>query len=116
MMSDEFPQTTQMVRWLEQMQAGDLGAREEILRHVRGRLERLTRKMLQDYPRVKRYEATDECCSAILRLLAPCGRTAQPTREFLGLASLQIRARVAGSGQALLWTRGGRRQSRQSPS
>jgi hypothetical protein len=58
-MSNDFPQTTQMLRWLERMQGGDHGAREEILHHVRGRLEQLTRKMLRDYPRVKRYEQPD---------------------------------------------------------
>ena len=92
-MSDDFPQTTQMVLWLERMQGGDLGAREEILRHVRGRLELLTRKMLQDYPRVKRYEETDDVLqSATLRLLGAL-REVRPTsmRDFFGLASLQIR-------------------------
>src|SRR5882672_10948938 len=82
-----------MIRCLERMQDGDLGAREELLRHVRGRLERLTRKMLQDYPRVKRYEQTDDVLqSAILRLLAAL-RDVRPasTRDFFGLASLQIR-------------------------
>ena len=85
--------TTQMVLWLERMQAGDLAAREEILRHCRGRLERLTRKMLQDYPRVKRYEQTDDVLqSATLRLLSAL-REVRPTstRDFFGLASLQIR-------------------------
>jgi RNA polymerase sigma factor (sigma-70 family) len=92
-MSDDFPQTTQMVLWLERMQGGDLAAREEILCHVRGRLERLTRKMLQDYPRVKRYEQTDDVLQgATLRLLAAL-REVRPTsmRDFFGLASLQIR-------------------------
>jgi RNA polymerase sigma factor (sigma-70 family) len=92
-MNNDSPQTTQMVLWLERMQAGDLDAREEILRHVRGRLERLTRKMLQDYPRVKRYEQTDDVLqSATLRLLNAL-REVRPTsmREFFGLAGLQIR-------------------------
>lgn len=92
-MSDDIPQTTQMVLWLERMQAGDLGAREELLRHVGGRLERLTRKLLQDYPRVKRYEQTDDVLQrATLRLLGAL-REVQPTstRDFFGLASLQIR-------------------------
>ena len=92
-MSDDFPQTAQMVLWLERMQGGDLGARDEILRHVRGRLERLTRKMLQDYPRVKRYVQTDDVLQdATVRLLNAL-RDVRPTsmRDFFGLASLQIR-------------------------
>ncbi len=92
-MNDDFPQTTQMVLWLERMKGGDVGAREEILRHVRVRLERLTRKMLQDYPRVRRYEQTDDVLqSAILRLLGAL-RDVRPTstRDFFGLAGLQIR-------------------------
>jgi RNA polymerase sigma factor (sigma-70 family) len=92
-MSDELPQTTQMLLWLERMQAGDLGAREEMLRHVGGRLERLARKMLRDYPGVKRYEQTDDVLQrAIVRLLGAL-REVRPTsmRDFFGLASLQIR-------------------------
>jgi RNA polymerase sigma-70 factor (ECF subfamily) len=75
------------------MQGGDLGAREEILRHVRGRLERLTRKMLQDYPRVKRYEETDDVLQRATVRLLDALRDVRPTstREFFGLASLQIR-------------------------
>jgi RNA polymerase sigma factor (sigma-70 family) len=92
-MSAEGHETTRMLLWLERMQAGDLAARDEILRHVQARLERLTRKMLQSYPRVKRWEETDDVLqNAMLRLLnALKNAPPQSTREFFGLAGLQIR-------------------------
>ena len=46
-MSDPSLHTTQLHGWLARMRAGDLSAREELLRNVCGRLERLARKMLQ---------------------------------------------------------------------
>jgi RNA polymerase sigma-70 factor (ECF subfamily) len=92
-MSGATPETTQLLLWLEQMQAGDAAAQEALLRHCGGRLERLTRKMLQDYPGVKRWEQTDDVLqNAMLRLLRSL-REVRPasSREFFGLATLQIR-------------------------
>src|SRR5260370_23668059 len=100
-MSNDSPQTTQMLRWLARMQAGEDGVRDEILIHVSGRLERLTRKMLQDFPGVKRYEQTDDVLqNAILRLLGAL-REVRPTstREFFGLAGLQIRPELLDPAQ-----------------
>jgi RNA polymerase sigma-70 factor (ECF subfamily) len=92
-MSDEPIGTTQMQLWLDKVRQGDLQAREEILRHFGVRLERLTRKMLQNYPGVKRWEDThDVLQNAVLRLLRAL-RDVRPgsMREFFGLASVQIR-------------------------
>jgi RNA polymerase sigma-70 factor (ECF subfamily) len=93
LMSDSTPQTTQMLLWLHQMQAGDDAARDKVLRHVHGRLQRLTRKMLQDYPGVKRLEQTDDVLhNALLRLLRALAQVRPACmREFFGLATLQIR-------------------------
>jgi RNA polymerase sigma factor (sigma-70 family) len=92
-MADEGTGTTQMQLWLDQMREGDPQARDEILRHFGGRLERLTRKMLQNYPGVRRWEQTDDVLqNAVLRLLRAL-REVRPgsMREFFGLASVQIR-------------------------
>jgi RNA polymerase sigma-70 factor (ECF subfamily) len=92
-MADEFPRTTQLHGWLERMRAGDEAARNELYSHIRGRLERLTHKMLAGYPRVGRWaEADDVLQNALLRLDRAL-REVQPgsVKAFLGLAAQQIR-------------------------
>jgi len=92
-MSDELTGTKRMHLWLDQMREGHAQARDEVLRHVGERLQRLTRKMLQDYPGVKRWEQTDDVLqNALVRLLRAL-RDVRPgsMREFFGLASVQIR-------------------------
>lgn len=92
-MATDSHESARMQLWLERMKAGDAAARDAMLCHVQYRLERLTRKMLQRYPRVKRWEQTDDVLqNAMLRLLNAL-KSAQPqtAREFFGLAGLQIR-------------------------
>ena len=87
------PHTTQLRRWLARMQAGDPGAREEMLRGVSARLERLARGMLRRFPDVARWEQTgDVLQNALLRLLRAL-REVRPEsmRQFYGLAAEQIR-------------------------
>jgi RNA polymerase sigma factor (sigma-70 family) len=85
--------TTLLHNWLKAMQGGDLSAREELLRCVGDRLERLARKMLRDFPRVRRWADTgDVLQNAVIRLLRSL-QEVQPAsvREFFGLAAEQIR-------------------------
>jgi RNA polymerase sigma factor (sigma-70 family) len=92
-MADSPPQTAQLHRWLERMRAGDLTAREELLRSVCGRLERLARKMLRQFPGVHRWTQTDDVLqNALLRLLRALEQV-QPAgmRDFFNLAAQQIR-------------------------
>jgi RNA polymerase sigma-70 factor (ECF subfamily) len=86
-------QPEQWQTWIERMQAGDLAARDQLIGHACERLRRLTRKMLKDYPQVKRWELTDDVLqNALVRLWRALGDvTPSSAREFLGLASLQIR-------------------------
>jgi RNA polymerase sigma-70 factor (ECF subfamily) len=75
------------------MRAGDLSARDELLRSVCGRLERLARKMLQRFPAVGRWvEAEDVLQNAVLRLLRAL-ESVRPgsMRDFFGLAAEQMR-------------------------
>jgi len=79
--------------WLERIRAGDESARDELLRASCGHLERLARKMLQQYPRVRRWEETgDVLQNALLRLFRAL-KTVRPdsARAFFGLAAEQIR-------------------------
>lgn len=85
--------TTQLHHWLERMRAGDRTAQDELLRRLCGRLERLTRKMLQRFPNVQRWVETDDVLqNALLRLMRAL-QEVQPDsmREFFGLAAEQMR-------------------------
>jgi RNA polymerase sigma-70 factor (ECF subfamily) len=92
-MSDSSLHTTQLRRWVEHLRAGDLSAREEMLRAVHTRLERLARKMLRRFPDVGRWEETGDLLqNAILRLLRALEEVAPTSvRDFFGLAAEQMR-------------------------
>jgi RNA polymerase sigma factor (sigma-70 family) len=87
------PSTTQLQGCIERMNAGDLAARDELLGHVCERLRRLTGKMLQDFPRLKRWEDADDVLqNAVLRLLKAL-QAVKPgsVAEFFRLATRHIR-------------------------
>jgi RNA polymerase sigma-70 factor (ECF subfamily) len=86
-------QTTELELLVERLKAGDEQARHQLLERMGDRLVRLTRAMLNTYPRVRRWEQTDDVCqNAILRLWRALAE-AKPVslRHFLRLAALQIR-------------------------
>jgi RNA polymerase sigma factor (sigma-70 family) len=85
--------STELHLILARMQAGDEVARNELFRHVTGRLERLTRKMLHHFPGVRRWAGTDDVLqSALIRLLRTLEAVRPSTpRDFLCLATEQIR-------------------------
>jgi RNA polymerase sigma-70 factor (ECF subfamily) len=92
-MSDHGPDTTQLHGWLDRVQAGDLAARDELLRSVGNRLERLARKMLGRFPDVHRWVETDDVLqNALLRLLKALEDVRPASmRAFFGLAAEQMR-------------------------
>ena len=68
-MSARSSQTQQIQSLIDRLQAGDLSARDELIRSACDRLMHLTRKMLRSYPRVKRWEETgDVFQNAAMRL------------------------------------------------
>jgi RNA polymerase sigma-70 factor (ECF subfamily) len=85
--------TLQIQGWIDRLQAGDESAREGLLKCACERLERLTRKMLQSFPRVKRWEETgDVFQDAALRLYRTLKDiTPKDVREFFRLAALNVR-------------------------
>lgn len=86
-------QTVQIERWIGRMQTGDEEARKELLNVACQRLTELTRKMLKGFPRVKRWEQTDDVVqNAALRLYRTLAEV-KPTSaaEFYRLAALNIR-------------------------
>jgi RNA polymerase sigma-70 factor (ECF subfamily) len=85
--------TVRLQHCLDRLQAGDASAREELLNVACERLSQLTRTMLRDYRRLKRWEETDDVLqNALVRLYrALQGVTPGSLRDFYGLAALQIR-------------------------
>jgi RNA polymerase sigma-70 factor (ECF subfamily) len=73
--------------------AGDGAAVDALLRHWGDRLTVLTRRMLGDFQRVRRWAETDDVLqNALVRLVGALHDVKPQTpREFLSLASLQIR-------------------------
>jgi RNA polymerase sigma factor (sigma-70 family) len=89
----EHDHSTQIQRCIDRMRSGEGGARDELLAHAADRLNRLTRKMLQDFPGVHRWEQTDDVLqNAALRLCRMLGECQPPTAaDFFRLAAAQIR-------------------------
>ena len=85
--------TTQLQSWIELIRAGDTQAREQIIEHSCERLRRLTRKMLRQFARLRRWEETDDVLQhALIRLHRSLSEVQlESVRQFLGLAALQIR-------------------------
>lgn len=92
-MSEPTVNTIQLQDWVARIRAGDLAARDELLRAVCHRLERLARAMLHRYPSVRRWEETaDVFQNSALRLMrALQDVTPTSTRDFFGLAAQQMR-------------------------
>jgi RNA polymerase sigma-70 factor (ECF subfamily) len=94
-MPDHSLRTTHLNDCLRRLRAGDADAPGELLRASGERLERLARRMLREFPNVRRCADTgDVFQESALRLLHSLRRleTAPASvREFLGLAAAHIR-------------------------
>jgi RNA polymerase sigma factor (sigma-70 family) len=75
------------------LRAGDRGAADDLLHGVGERLRRLAHRMLRDYPAVRSgADTADVVQGAMLRLMNALRDVRPPTtREFAGLAALQVR-------------------------
>ncbi len=101
--------TTLLHNLLDRVRAGDRQARDELLRSIGARLERLARKMLHRFPTVRGWaDSSDVVQNATLRLLRALEQTRPPSvRAFFGLAAEQMRrelldlARQASRGRRL---------------
>jgi RNA polymerase sigma-70 factor (ECF subfamily) len=85
--------TAQLESCLQRWAKGEEAAREELFALTGDWLRRLVAVMLRDYPRVGRWEQTDDVLqNALLRLWRALQDVRPATaREFCGLATLQIR-------------------------
>jgi RNA polymerase sigma-70 factor (ECF subfamily) len=92
-MSDSNSRVSILQQLLPRAVTGDTVAMDALLRHCGDRLTVLTRRMLGDFQRVRRWAETDDVLqNALLRLLGAL-RSVKPQtpRDFFALASLQIR-------------------------
>ena len=80
-------------RLLVQANAGDEASREQLFQHCCERLERLARKMLVDFPTVRRWEQTDDVFQngAVRLVRALQDVKPESVRHFYALAAIQIR-------------------------
>ncbi len=78
---------------LDRLRQGDSSAREALLRTSQQRLLLLTRKMLRQYPGVRRWEETDDVFQQVLVRLDRMLDTVPVTtvRDYLRLAAMHIR-------------------------
>jgi len=85
--------TTQLQYWLDLIHLGDETARDALIRHSCERLRRLTRKMLKGYPRLRRWEQTDDVLqNAMLRLYRSLAEVRpESVPQFFSLAATQVR-------------------------
>jgi RNA polymerase sigma-70 factor (ECF subfamily) len=92
-MTDPTLSSAIMQQMLSPAALGDEVALDALLRHYRDRLTILTRRMLGDFARVKRWAETDDVMqNAMIRLLKALREVKPQThRDFLALANLQIR-------------------------
>ncbi|HET6878818.1 MAG TPA: sigma-70 family RNA polymerase sigma factor [Pirellulales bacterium] len=96
-MQDVGNQTAMLEQWLNRLKTGDGEAfdqaRDAVIKHASQRLEQLARRMLKNYPRLRRWEQTgDVLQNAVIRL----HRSLEAIRpdsveQFYGLAATQIR-------------------------
>jgi RNA polymerase sigma-70 factor (ECF subfamily) len=92
-MSEPSSQTRQIQGWIDRLKGGDETARGQLIDAAYQRLVHLARKMLRDFPRVHRWEQTDDVLQgAALRLLRTL-TDVQPANaaDFFRLAGLNVR-------------------------
>ena len=92
-MSQPEGNTTQLQALLDLAAEGHDDAYGELIAKASDRLLKLTRKMLRNYPHLRRWEQTDDVFqSAVMRLHRSLGEVKpESVRQFFGLAVTQIR-------------------------
>jgi RNA polymerase sigma-70 factor (ECF subfamily) len=85
--------TTELHDLVDRIQAGDREAANDLIRRSAERLENLARKMLRDFPAVRRWEQTGDVLQNALARLLPTLREVTPTcvAGFFRLAAQAVR-------------------------
>ncbi len=92
-MPDESVNTSRVRDCLARVREGDRSALNELIQLASDRLTALTRRMLRDYPKVRRWSETDDVMQNALVRLCRALESVRPTteREFYALATTQLR-------------------------
>src|SRR5215204_538820 len=92
-MPDSSANSSPLLAYISRVRAGDPDALNALIRFASERLETLTRRMLRDYPRVRRWAQTDDVLQNALIRLCRALQSVRPAsaREFYALATTQIR-------------------------
>ncbi|HWE04016.1 MAG TPA: sigma-70 family RNA polymerase sigma factor [Tepidisphaeraceae bacterium] len=92
----EVGQTVILQRLLDRIKAGDEIARDLLLEHTCERLRRLVRVQLRGFPRVKRWDQTDDVLNDVMMRMAAALKTVPlgAPREFFALCGTQIRRQL----------------------
>lgn len=92
-MPDDSPSVSGLRSCLSRFRGGDASALNELVLFASKRLEILTRQMLRDYPRVRRWAQTDDVLQNALVRLCRALESVQiaDAQEFYRLAATQIR-------------------------
>lgn len=85
--------TAQLHNWLVLLKQGDQNARQRLIEHACERLRLIAKKMLRRFPRVHRWEETDDVFIEAVTKLHRSLETVQPetSHDFYRLAATQIR-------------------------
>lgn len=85
--------TTQIQQLLDLVKEGREGARDQLIEHAAERLRVLTRSMFRGFPKLRRWEQTDDVFTQALAKLHRSLAEVIPEspRRFYGLAAAQIR-------------------------
>jgi len=86
---------------LVRLHAGDESARTDLINQACDRLQRLTRKLMGDFPRIRQWEDSgDVLQDATIRLMRALQEVSpRSPREFFALAALQIRRQLLDLGR-----------------
>ena len=104
-MSESSDHTAVLQDWLSKLDAADEVSieriREAIINHSSGWLESLVRRMLKNYPRLRRWEQTGDVLQNSLMRLYQSLKAVRPdtVRQFYGLATTQVRRELIDLGR-----------------
>jgi RNA polymerase sigma factor (sigma-70 family) len=85
--------TTLLQQQINRLNAGENGARDELIERACNRMQRLARRILQDYPAVRRFaDSGDLAQNTVLRLMRSLqARLPGSVADFFRLAALEMR-------------------------
>jgi RNA polymerase sigma factor (sigma-70 family) len=97
--------TVELQTLIDRMNAGDTSARDLLIEHVCARLQRVTRKIRRDFPRLRNNEDTGDLLQkGIIRLLrALDAGTVATVEDFFRLAALQVRRELIDMARRPSW-------------